>query len=87
MAEQLKGYEVPVCRALTIYPTISGVPRVFFILYITIFFLFVLIYKAVYLAFLLVPLFFIVRRICKKDPLMLKIGFKYLLDRKYFYGG
>lgn len=87
MAEELKGYEVPVCRALTIYPTISGIPREFFIIYVTLFFLFVVIYRAVYSIALFIPIFLFLRKVSKRDPLVLKIIFKYIREQKYFYGG
>jgi type IV secretory pathway VirB3-like protein len=84
---KLDGYEVPVCRALTIYPTISGLPRGVFIIYVTSLFLFLTIYKAWWILFIYVPLYITLKKISSKDPLFMKILFKYIRDRKYFYGG
>lgn len=84
---KLDGYEVPICRALTIYPTISGLPRGVFIIYVTTLFLFIAIYKAYWTVILYIPLYIVLRKVTKKDPLFIKILFKYIRDRRYFYGG
>lgn len=84
---ELDGYEVPVCRALTKYPTISGLPRGVFILYVTTLFLFLTIYKAYWLLIIYIPLYLVLKVITKKDPLFMKILYRYVRDRKYFYGG
>ncbi|MCF0171883.1 MAG: VirB3 family type IV secretion system protein [Fusobacterium varium] len=84
---ELDGYEVPVCRALTKYPTISGLPRGVFILYVTTLFLFLAIYKAYWLLIIYIPLYLVLKVVTKKDPLFMKILYRYVRDRKYFYGG
>lgn len=84
---ELDGYEVPVCRALTKYPTISGLPRGVFILYVTTLFLFLTIYKAYWLLIIYIPLYLVLKVVTKKDPLFMKILYRYVRDRKYFYGG
>lgn len=84
---ELDGYEVPVCRALTKYPTISGLPRGVFILYVTTLFLFLTIYKAYWLLIIYIPLYLVLKVITKKDPLFMKILYRYVRDRKYYYGG
>lgn len=87
MSEELNGYEIPICRALTKYPTISGLPRGIFIIYVITIFLFIAIYKAYWILIIYIPLYIVLRIITKNDPLFLKILFKYVRDRKYFYGG
>ncbi|MCF0172070.1 MAG: VirB3 family type IV secretion system protein [Fusobacterium varium] len=82
----MEGYQVPVCRALTVYPTIAGIPREAFIILVSLTFLFLVIYRAFFTLPIFIILYLVLRKVCKKDPLIIKIILKcYLKQRKYFY--
>lgn len=88
MSEEIEGYKLKVCKALTINQTIAGVDREAFILNATLGYLFVVQYRQLYTIFFILLIHNILYRVCKKDPLIIKIFIsKYLVQRDYFYEG
>mgnify|MGYP003372876302 CR=1 FL=1 len=88
MSEEIDGYKLKVCKALIINQTIAGVDREAFILNATLGYLFIAQYRQFYMIPVILLIHNILYRICKKDPLVVKIFiYKYLHQRDYFYEG
>ena len=81
-----EGYKIEVCRALLEEQTIAGVQREVFIAHFGIAITFILLFRMLYTIPIFLCTYHILYRICKKDPLVLKIFFKkYIKQRDYFF--
>lgn len=84
----MKKNRVPVCQGLIKPQTIMGVSREAFILNITLGGVFLLALKQPLLVVINFIIHFILRGVCKRDPLLIKIFFKrYSKQRDYLNEG
>lgn len=84
--EELEGFKVPICRALTTDITVLGVPREMFILNVTFGVILLMGLGLWYLLFVSFAMHFVLQSISKNDPKVFNIYMKRYSKQKQYYG-